>query len=288
MTNKNINGLTNITVPLAGTEVIPIWNGTTTTKVSVANLTAGRAVAGLSFTTSTGMFVRGVFGTTGRAAEFNGSDILLDGAGQFDVIIGDGGVAYMSITTTDNAVSMKIRDFSGGVDLITVTRSSGDATINKGNLVQGTAAKGINFTANTPGAGMTSQLLNWYEEGTFTPVLSALTGAFTSITYTTQTGKYTRVGNLITANVFITINTVVTGTAATCLVVSGLPFTASAGGGVVSFRDAFVSASPDFVQFYGAGTNMLFRANTATGYVNTAPSQLQAATGFQLLITYYI
>ena len=46
---------------------------------------------------------------------------------------------------------------------------TGDQTLNTGNVIQGTAAKGVNFTANTPAAGMTSQLLNWYEEGTWTP-----------------------------------------------------------------------------------------------------------------------
>ena len=34
------------------------------------------------------------------------------------------------------------------------------------NVVQGTAAKGFDFSANTPLAGKTSTVLNWYEEGT--------------------------------------------------------------------------------------------------------------------------
>ena len=61
------------------------------------------------------------------------------------------------------------------------------------------AAKGINFTANTPAAGMTSQLLNWYEEGTWTPVI---TGTITNPTVTYEAGNtggfYTRVGNVVT------------------------------------------------------------------------------------------
>ena len=188
MANSKISALTSATTPLAGTETLPIVQSSTTKQVSVANVTAGRDVAGKSFTASTGMLVRGSFGSTGRAAEFNGSDVLMDGAGQFDLIIGDGGVAYMSLTTTDNAVSMKVRDYSGGADLVTVTRSSGDTTINKGNLVQGTAAKGVNFTANTPASGMTSQLLNWYEEGTWTPIDSS--GAGLTLTVLANSAKY--------------------------------------------------------------------------------------------------
>lgn len=63
------------------------------------------------------------------------------------------------------------------------------------NFVQGTAGKGVNFTANTPLAGMTSRLLNWYEEGTWTPSQGAgltVVGTFSS------TGKYTRVGRQVT------------------------------------------------------------------------------------------
>jgi len=44
MSSKNITNLGFITVPLAGTEVMPAWNGTTTKKVTVVNLTAERAV----------------------------------------------------------------------------------------------------------------------------------------------------------------------------------------------------------------------------------------------------
>ena len=64
-----------------------------------------------------------------------------------------------------------------------------------GNLVPGTAAKGINFTANTPASGMTSQLLNWYETGTFTPNQG---GALTVVGAYSSSGSYTRIGNLVT------------------------------------------------------------------------------------------
>jgi hypothetical protein len=70
--------------------------------------------------------------------------------------------------------------------------TSGDFKLYTGNLIQGTAAKGVNFTANTPAAGMTSQLLNWYEE--ITAASTACTGAIT----TAVSWKLTRVGNVIT------------------------------------------------------------------------------------------
>lgn len=44
MADKKISALTAATTPLAGTEVLPIVQSGTTSQVSVANLTAGRAV----------------------------------------------------------------------------------------------------------------------------------------------------------------------------------------------------------------------------------------------------
>jgi hypothetical protein len=49
MPNSKISALTSATTPLAGTEVLPIVQSSTTTQVTVANLTAGRAVSGTSF-----------------------------------------------------------------------------------------------------------------------------------------------------------------------------------------------------------------------------------------------
>jgi hypothetical protein len=53
MADVKISGLPASTTPLAGTEVLPIVQGGVTKQVSVANLTAGRAVAALSVTTDT-------------------------------------------------------------------------------------------------------------------------------------------------------------------------------------------------------------------------------------------
>jgi hypothetical protein len=53
MADVKISGLPASTTPLAGTEVLPIVQSSTTKQVSVANLTAGRAIAATSITTDT-------------------------------------------------------------------------------------------------------------------------------------------------------------------------------------------------------------------------------------------
>ena len=75
---------------------------------------------------SAGKLSIGTFGDTGRKLEVLGSEALLDGAGQFDLIIGDGGVAYMSLTTTDNATALKIRNYSGNSDIAVFERTTGN------------------------------------------------------------------------------------------------------------------------------------------------------------------
>lgn len=98
---------------------------------------------------------------------------------------------------------------------------SGDQTITNGNLVIETAGKGVDFSANSNLAGMTSEIFNWYEEGTWTPTITASSGTFTA---TSATGNYTRIGRMMHIAVKITITTV--GTASGALI-SSLPLISS-------------------------------------------------------------
>lgn len=68
MADTKISALPASTTPLAGTEVLPIVQGGVTRQVSVANLTAGRAVSVASLTASTGNIV---IGTSGQGIDFS-------------------------------------------------------------------------------------------------------------------------------------------------------------------------------------------------------------------------
>jgi hypothetical protein len=175
MSNSKISALTSATTPLAGTEVLPIVQSSTTKQVSVANLTAGR-------------------------------------------------------TQTSNGI------------------------------VQGTAATGYNFTANTPAAGMTSQLLNWYEEGTWTPTVagSTLVGV---ATYSLRSGRYTRVGRQVFIEMALSWSA---GTGSGNLTFTGLPFTSSNGGTV----SAMSIALADFVG--------LTASNVLTAFVPANATRIEA------------
>lgn len=91
----------------------------------------------------------------------------------------------------------------GGADLNGVNLSiSGistlaeNTTITNGNLILGTAGKGIDFSANSHATGMTSELLDDYEKGTWTPAFEWFGSASTGLAYT-STGTYVKVGDLV-------------------------------------------------------------------------------------------
>ena len=83
-----------------------------------------------------------------------------------------------------------------------------------GNLVIGSGANGITFPA-TQSASSDANTLDDYEEGTWTPSVGG------TATYTTQTGTYTKVGNIVTAWFDIQINVLGTGSTTSF---SGLPY----------------------------------------------------------------
>ena len=74
-------------------------------------------------------------------------------------------------------------------------QNDGDLSISDGNLVVA-SGHGINFSANGNASGMASELLDIYEEGTWTPYIYPMSSSI-PVTYSHQSGKYTRIGNVV-------------------------------------------------------------------------------------------
>jgi len=207
MADLKISQLTGASTPLAGTEVLPIVQSGSTVKVSVANLTAGRAVASAGGTFSD-------------------------------------------------------------------------------NFVQGTAAKGVNFTANTPAAGMTSQLLNWYEEGTWTPAL-LFGGGSTGITYSVREGLYTRAGRQITLTGRILLTN--KGSSTGNVTVTGVPFS-----GGTNYPAQIVDASDGFLgltmplYFVIAGNILYLSTQGATGRASVTNTSFTNTSDLRFSMTYFV
>jgi hypothetical protein len=85
---------------------------------------------------------------------------------------------------------------------------------------------GIDFSANSNAAGMTSELLNDYEEGTWTVGIS-FGGNSVGITTSRNTGTYVKVGRQVTVNGDLILTS--KGSSSGAARITGLPFTNGAG-----------------------------------------------------------
>lgn len=132
----------------------------------------------------------------------------------------------------------------------------GDVTLSTGSLVVGTSGKGIDFSA-TPGTGA-SELLDDYEEGTWTPVDESGAG----LVYTSPFGAYTKVGDTVTAWGRATYP--VTASALTILI-GGLPFVVASsnqpGGGFIRLTDS--GRNDTVVASAGSSQLLLYATNIA-------------------------
>ena len=185
MADLKISALPASTTTLAGTEVLPIVQGGATKKVSVADLTTGRAISATQLTLTTG-----------------------------NLIVGNG--------------------------------------------------QGVDFSA-TPGTG-TSELLDDYEEGTWTPIDSSGAG----LTFVAASGSYTKVGNLVSASGFVQYPVTATANGAT---IGGLPFTsantANRGVGALSYKQTAAAAT---LLLNNNATTMLVVTETGSSTPNSALS----------------
>ena len=267
MADKKISALTGATTPLAGTEVLPIVQGGSTVKVSIADVTAGRAVTASSV-------VNGLGAVGTPSYTFSGDlNTGIWSPAADTLAFSEGGVEAMRITSAANigigttapvdysvfgyGPTVEARGARGGsfvtsssdaavrgvlaVDssaavfyMKTVTNNALSFGVNdteywrvntSGNLAPSVAGKGIDFSANTHAAGMTSELLNDYEEGTFTPVLSSSGTAPTVTSYSTQYGRYTKIGNRVLVTVAIRATMTSAGTGYP--VITGMPYAAA-------------------------------------------------------------
>ena len=104
-------------------------------------------------------------------------------------------------------------------------------TLTDGNLVVA-SGHGIDFSAASGSAsGSSSAVLDDYEEGSFTPAYSQSAGNIL------RTGRYTKVGNMVT--IFIRAQYTQTGSSTALGKITGLPFTvlAETGNGTAVFRE---------------------------------------------------
>ena len=329
MADTKISALPASTVPLAGTEVLPIVQSSTTKQVSVANLTAGRSFDALGMTltsTDAGAAAAPLLELYRDSAspaasdtlgeiEFNGEDSagnkqaygLIHGSilsptstaeqgqlhfetatagaltekmiiGTTNLVINEIGAVFNVRIEGDTDANLFTTDATNsrvGIGTVGPTAKldvvGGDIRIDNGNLIVGTSGKGIDFSITSHPAGMTSELLADYEEGTWTPNQGAgltVVGTFSS------SGTYTKVGRLVTVVANYSATTTVA-IAAGGVLSTNLPFTVMAG-----------IDSPGTIYVFGAAGGQCIGGNASA--VIYAGAAIGATAGFQIAITYQV
>lgn len=267
MADKKITQLPTSTVPLAGTEVLPIVQGTTPTtkQVSVADLTAGRAISATQYTSTiaTGTPPLVVASTTEVANLKAATATLADSATTTNAVKSNATTGVLQITgpATASTRVMTTPDANFTVARTDAANSfTADQTLATGNLVIGTSGKGIDFSATPQPAGMTSELLADYEEGTWTPTFTTDGTDFTSVTYDSiAVGYYTKVGRLVMCNGSMRTSGITVGSASGNLQIAGLPYTVTNKtvppfANVAGAQDSWASAAPTVIIPVANGT----------------------------------
>jgi hypothetical protein len=254
---------TNVTLTLGGSASTALLNAASLTLGWTGTLATTRGGTGLSSFTANGVVYASSTSAlaTGSSLTFDGTNLGVGASPTFySGRLAVGG--HIAIATGN---SLKLWN-TGGTGLATLTSTgtngltiaaSGNTTLSDGNLIIGTSGKGIDFSA-TPGTG-TSELLNDYEEGTWTPGNSAMTvnsGSWAA------TGTYTKIGRTVFYSVVQTSGTV--SAASGVGMINGFPFAPARGVSCTYTNSAGTLAGVGLLEtnsvFYGATT---FASQTA-------------------------
>ena len=294
MADTKITALTALTAADPINDVIPIVDVSdtsmaasgTTKKISVNNILSSSPTASGALTV-TGLVTAGSATITGDLT-VDTSTLKVDStnnrvgvgtaspASRFE--IADSGTAVIFSQTLTGAQRWQqiidttlgdftLRDQTGAIDVLIAKAGTGNVNISTGNVVMGTANKGIDFSINSD-ASATSELLNDYEEGTFTPTI---TSGATAVTYSPQYGRYTKVGRLVT--VYAQITTTAATRDANQFIIGGLPFsTAVIGSGAIGYSNS------GFISTAGGNKPNLYVSGSAVEFYNSAGGSFAGTT----------
>ena len=115
----------------------------------------------------------------------------------------------------------------------------------------------------------TANKLDDYEEGTWTPTYVPDSGSFTSVTYASTAGEYTKIGNTVYFTFYIQTNAITVGSASGYVKIGGLPFApgggaTSNGGGTVINASFFAGDKPFYGTVGGSSEIFLYYSTSST------------------------
>jgi hypothetical protein len=150
-------------------------------------------------------------------------------------------------------------------------------------------SSGITFPA-TQVAASDPNTLDDYEEGTFTPTLTATTGSVSG--YGSQSGTYKRVGSLVVCNIYLYLTN--KGTLSGALKVDNLPFAGASGLQMQGVGTYYFGTAINVVGvtcFSSSGTFVNLRRSTAASTANNTTldsSEINNNFEIMLMLTYMV
>ena len=204
---------------------------------------------------------------------YTGSELAITGGGNNNEFLIYTGVSALKIDRSGNST------FANNITL-----SDGDLTVASGH--------GISFAATSDASGQSSELLDDYEEGTWTPTYSG-SNSNPTVSFTSQIARYTKVGRLVSVWGYLRVNSTSGGDGS--LSIEGLPFTSANTNyvaGTVGYAHNWVSnATPTrLLVKTNSSTIRLYRQNTSdprAGMENVVVSSMANGCEIYFAAVYY-
>ena len=185
--SSQVNGITGMPSQSGTPFVVAKDTGTNRSAIFAGNVATGN------------LDVTGDINLTGELNMIAGSD----GQRFFDARVGSSALTFRGTTGGDANHQELARFFRGGGCELNHNGNKKFETYTDGVQVTGvlrgtTSGFGIDFAETSNASGMSSEVLDDYEEGTWTPIFAdASSGGVASSSYTHQVGWYTKIGNLV-------------------------------------------------------------------------------------------
>ena len=201
--------------------------------------------------------------------------------------------AYSSLTLK------KANADSDGIDYLQLRDSSNalKGTITGSGNWKPISGGGIDFSATSDASGVTSELLDDYEEGLFTPSLTTNGGSGGVGGYGSRGASYTKVGRKVTCFGRLTITN--KGTLSGSIAIGNLPFTVADtvsttsidGGGVLNYFSGVNSSNyTDFISTSAIQSStiaVLYRGNQVGAMSGMDESHINNNFDCRFVITYF-
>ena len=192
---------------------------------------------------------------------------------------GEGYISLVAEDTSNSDLRFSLRRGGSRQDVFTM-HSNGDITVPSGSIKLSESGQGINFHAHGTGSGVSSNVLDDYEEGTWDPTA----GSSSDIALNNPVGVYTKIGNVVHVQCYFSSTSAGTMAVNDSIAVEGLPFS----------RDSNV-IPPAMIQInYNSTNGSIIRGCTVnttpaiTGRIGVTTGHNRSGPGYQVSATYRV